>query len=89
MFLDLTSSTTIAEKIGDQKYSAFLKDFFYDLDEIISETKGAVYQYIGDEVVVLWDVKAGIDNSNCIRCYYESKKNMYWFSGNRNFGLVK
>jgi len=77
MFLDLTSSTAIAEKIGDHKYSAFLKDFFYDLDEIISETKGAVYQYIGDEVVVLWDLKEGIDNSNCIRCFFEAKKSIY------------
>jgi adenylate cyclase len=77
MFLDLTSSTTIAEKIGDYKYSAFLKNFFYDLDEIISETKGAVYQYVGDEVVIVWDVKDGIDNNNCIKCYYESKKSIY------------
>ncbi|MGE5847920.1 MAG: adenylate/guanylate cyclase domain-containing protein [Ignavibacteria bacterium] len=77
MFLDLTSSTSIAEKIGDHKYSALLRDFFFDIDEIISETKGAVYQYIGDEVVILWDVKEGIDNSNCIRCYYESKKSIY------------
>ncbi len=59
MFLDLTSSTTIAEKIGDYKYSAFLRDFFYDLDEIIAETKGAVYQYVGDEVVILWNPNEG------------------------------
>lgn len=77
MFLDLTSSTTIAERIGDQKYSAFLKEFFYDLDEVISETKGAVYQYVGDEVVVVWDIKDGIENNNCIRCYYESKNNIF------------
>ena len=77
MFLDLTSSTSIAEKIGDHKYSALLRDFFFDIDEIISETKGAVYQYIGDEVVILWDVKEGIDNSNWIRCYYEPKKSIY------------
>jgi adenylate cyclase len=74
MFLDLTSSTTIAEKIGDQKYSEFLKDFFFDLDEVITETRGSVYQYIGDEVVVHWDIKEGTSNNNCIRCYYESKK---------------
>lgn len=74
MFLDLTSSTTIAENIGDQKYSAFLKEFFYDLDEIISDTKGAVYQYIGDEVVIIWDVKDGVDKCNCISCYFESIK---------------
>ncbi|MFC2103566.1 adenylate/guanylate cyclase domain-containing protein, partial [Bacteroidota bacterium] len=77
MFLDITSSTAIAEKIGDQKYSSFLKDFFYDLDEIINKTKGAVYQYVGDEVVVVWDVKNGTENSNCIRCYSEAQKIIY------------
>jgi adenylate cyclase len=77
MFLDLTSSTAIAERIGDHKYSAFLKDFFYDLDEIISKTKGAVYQYVGDEVVVVWDVKGGTENSNCIKCYTEAQKSIY------------
>ncbi|MFI5236940.1 MAG: adenylate/guanylate cyclase domain-containing protein [Ignavibacteriales bacterium] len=77
MFLDLVSSTTIAEKIGDQKYSAFLKDYFFDLDELIVESKGAVYQYVGDEVVVLWDVKDGVENNNCIRSYYESQKSIY------------
>jgi adenylate cyclase len=77
MFLDLTSSTSIAEKIGDHMYSSFLKDFFYDLDEIIGRTKGAVYQYVGDEVVVLWDVEDGVDNSNCIKCFFDSKKIIY------------
>jgi adenylate cyclase len=77
MFLDMTSSTAIAERIGDYKYSAFLRDFFYDIDEAINETKGAVYQYVGDEVVVLWDVKEGIENNNCIRCFFESRKNFY------------
>jgi adenylate cyclase len=77
MFLDLTSSTSIAEKIGDYKYSAFLKDFFFDLDEVISKTKGAVYQYVGDEVVVLWEIKDGIENNNCLKCYYETQRVIY------------
>jgi len=77
MFVDLASSTAIAEKIGDQKYSAFLKDFFYDIDEIISNTKGAVYQYVGDEAVVVWSVKDGTENSNCIRCYTDAQKSIY------------
>jgi adenylate cyclase len=77
MFLDLTSSTTIAEKIGDHKYSAFLRDFFYDLDETISTTRGAVYQYAGDGAVVVWDVKDGVENGNCIRCYYDATKDIH------------
>ncbi|MEJ2495258.1 MAG: adenylate/guanylate cyclase domain-containing protein, partial [Ignavibacteriaceae bacterium] len=72
MFLDLTSSTTIAEKIGDYKYSAFLKDFFYDLDEAINNNKGSVYQYVGDEVVVIWDLNSAVENNHCIKSYYEA-----------------
>lgn len=74
MFLDLTSSTSIAEKLGDYKYSALLKDFFYDLDEVIVKTKGAVYQYVGDEVVILWNIKDGVEKNNCLRCYHEAQK---------------
>jgi len=77
MFLDLISSTAIAERIGDQKYSAFLKEFFYDLDEVISDTRGAVYQYVGDEAVIVWNVKDGAENSNCIRCYSEAQQSIY------------
>ncbi|MEJ2196276.1 MAG: adenylate/guanylate cyclase domain-containing protein, partial [Ignavibacteriaceae bacterium] len=69
MFLDLTSSTSIAEKLGDLKYSAFLKDFFNDLDDAIKLSKGVVYQYVGDEVVILWDVADGCENNNCINCF--------------------
>jgi len=69
MFLDLTSSTSIAEKLGDLKYSAFLKEFFGDLDDAIKVSKGVVYQYVGDEVVILWDVIDGIENNNCINCF--------------------
>jgi adenylate cyclase len=69
MFLDLTSSTSITEKLGDLKYSAFLKEFFRDLDDAIKASKGVVYQYVGDEVVILWDVDDGIENNNCINCF--------------------
>ena len=73
MFLDLTSSTSIAEKLGDLKYSAFLKDFFNDLDDAIKVSKGVVYQYVGDEVVILWEVDNGFENNNCINCFYVAR----------------
>ncbi len=74
MFLDLSSSSKIAEVLGAFKYSSFLKDFFYDIDEVVLETKGAVYQYIGDEVVIIWDIKKGVENNNCIRCFFMLEK---------------
>jgi len=54
MFVDLRSSTAIAEKLGHERYSAFLRDFFNDVSGGIHEAKGEVYQYVGDEVIVVW-----------------------------------
>lgn len=35
MFLDLKSSTTIAEQLGHLRFSRFIQDCFYDLNEIV------------------------------------------------------
>lgn len=83
MFLDLTSSSEIAERLSSNQYSLFLKDFFLDLDDAITETKGFVFQYVGDEVVIIWNPRGGIQNNNCIRLFFlakkifESKKEIY------------
>ena len=74
MFLDLTSSSEIAERLSPRKYSMFLKDFFLDLDDAITETKGFVFQYVGDEVVIIWNPSEGIQNNNCIRLFFLAKK---------------
>lgn len=74
MFLDLTSSTAIAEKLDLYKYSSFLKDFFYDIDGAIEDSKGAVFQFVGDEVVILWNVEAGCENNNCIKFFYDAQE---------------
>lgn len=70
MFLDLKSSTTIAERLGDTRYHRFLNDFFYDITPAIVESRGQIYQYVGDEVVVTWDVKTGVRDVNCLKCYF-------------------
>lgn len=74
MFLDLTSSSEIAEMLSPQNYSMFLKDFFLDLDDAIIDTSGFVFQYVGDEVVVIWIPKDGIRNNNCVRSFFHAKE---------------
>ena len=76
MFLDLSSATTIAEKLGAQKYSQFLKDFFYDIDEVITDTKGEIFQYEGDGIIILWTVKNGTNNSNCVELFFKAKEKL-------------
>jgi len=77
MFLDLSSATTIAEKLGAQKYSGFLKDFFYDIDEVITDTKGEIFQYEGDGIIILWAVKSGTTNNNCVEVFFKAKEKIH------------
>jgi adenylate cyclase len=73
MFLDLKSSTTIAEKLGDLQYHTFLNSFFFDITKCIVAAEGEIYRYVGDEVVVSWKMKRGLRNANCIRTYFYAK----------------
>ncbi|MBI9072624.1 MAG: adenylate/guanylate cyclase domain-containing protein [Melioribacteraceae bacterium] len=70
LFLDLKSSTSIAEKLGDERYSSFLQDFFHDITEPILEARGEIFQYCGDEVVIVWNVKKGKMNNNALRFFF-------------------
>lgn len=71
MFLDLKSSTTIAEQIGLEKNHELLNDFFYDMTDPILESKGRIYQYVGDEIVITWHMKDGISKLNCVNCFFK------------------
>lgn len=66
MFVDLRSSTTIAEKLGHEKFSSLLRHFFNDIADPIYGAKGEVYQYVGDEVVIVWP---GKKDANWLGCY--------------------
>ncbi len=69
MFLDIKSSTTIAEQIGHLKFLSLVNDFFYDIAEPVRQTKGEIYKYVGDEAIITWKTKDAINNANCIRCF--------------------
>ncbi|WP_375437308.1 adenylate/guanylate cyclase domain-containing protein [uncultured Hymenobacter sp.] len=83
MFVDVRASTTIAEELGHLRYSRFIQDFFLDLTDGIVLTKAEVYQYVGDEVVLTWPLKVGLDKSQCVRCFFlmqrsiEARKHIY------------
>ena len=76
MFLDLRSSTSIAEKIGEDKYFNFLKDVFEFSTSAILHSKGEIYQYVGDEIVISWKTNNGLQDENCIRCFFEIQKSL-------------
>lgn len=69
MFLDMRSSTTIAEKLGHYKFSQLIQDCFKDIDVIIPY-QAEIYQYVGDEIVLTWEKEKGLIQSNCIRAFF-------------------
>ena len=74
MFVDLNSSTTIAEQLGDEKYHELLRDFFADITNPILDNRGEIYQYVGDEVVVAWKHENGKEHAHCLKCFFDMKK---------------
>ena len=34
------------------------------------ESRGEIYQYVGDEVVITWTVPRGIEDDNCVQCFF-------------------
>ena len=69
LFIDLKSSTELAEKLGYLTYSQLIQQCFYDLNEVVLKYKGEIYQYVGDEAVICWDYQQGIKDNTCIECF--------------------
>jgi adenylate cyclase len=76
MFLDLNGSTTIAERLGDERYHMLLKDFFADITNPILDSRGQIYQYVGDEVVIAWNYSDGAEKGRCVKCFFDIKKSI-------------
>lgn len=74
MFMDLKSSTTIAEQLGHIKYSAFIRDAFVDINQILNSYHAEIYQYVGDEIVVCWKIEDGLKNMSCVHFFFACEK---------------
>ena len=71
MFLDLKSSTTIAEKLGEEKYHEFLQHVFMDVTDPINNSKAEIYQYVGDEVIISWNLEKIKNKPDCLNVFFE------------------
>ena len=76
MFLDMRSSTTIAEKLGHVQYYKLLNYYYADMTNAILETSGEIYQYAGDNIIISWTLKNGLSNNNCLNCFFKIKRSL-------------
>lgn len=71
MFLDMRSSTAIAEQLGHVKYFQLLNELYTDITDPIVYARGEIYQYVGDEISVSWPLRRGVRKQRCIRCFLD------------------
>jgi adenylate cyclase len=89
MFLDMKSSTTIAEQLGHVRFYTLLNEIFHEISQPVLQTKAEIYQYIGDEVVLTWKVEHGLENSNCLKTFFMFQESLLRNRENyfKNFGV--
>lgn len=71
LFMDLKSSTTLAESMGHGKYSAFLQSCIRDLTDVAIRNNARVYQYVGDEVILNWPAGDPGSHASAIQSYFD------------------
>ena len=90
MFMDLKSSTSLAEELGHLKYSSFIRDCFMDINHVLLPFNAQVYQYVGDEIVLTWKLSDGLKDLSCIRFFFACEnyfrdRNLYY---TKNYGFL-
>ncbi len=73
MFLDMRSSTSIAENLGHVRYFDLLKDYYEVISRPLIKYGAEIYQYVGDEMVLSWNVRKEKRSDDPVRCFYAMK----------------
>ena len=71
MFLDLKSSTSLAEDLGHEAYLGLVNEFFRVISGPVLDSAGEIYEYVGDQVVLTWKEARGLKDANCIRVFFD------------------
>lgn len=74
MFMDVNSSTKIAEEIGHEKFFALIQDFLVESGKEILEHGGEIYKYVGDEIIAVWPVQEGGTQARALACLFAIRK---------------
>ena len=90
MFLDLSGSTALAERLGGIGAYSMISRFFFDVAQETARYGGETHEYIGDEVVVTWPLARALKDARCLKCYFAICDRMKLKASyyEREFGLV-
>ena len=73
LFLDLCGSTAKAERLGQQRFLAFLDAFIGDVSRDIVANGGEIHKYVGDEVIAIWRLAPGRNDAGIVRACFSAR----------------
>jgi len=90
MFVDIEGSTALSERLSLEAYYGLVNDFFRDVAVPVLDSRGEIYEYVGDEVVISWKHDLGIQNANCVRAFFDIEKAVWGHSDRylKRYGVV-
>ena len=59
LYIDLAGSTSIAERLGEERFLDLLNAFYADISLGVAAEGGEVHKYVGDELIAVWRLRAG------------------------------
>ncbi|MDH3710675.1 MAG: adenylate/guanylate cyclase domain-containing protein [Cyclobacteriaceae bacterium] len=86
LFMDLKSSTTYAERLGNLKYSQLIQDCFDDINQLVEKFNAEIYQYVGDEVILTWKTRQVLSSHDYIKVFYSYRE---WLEQRADYYLKK
>ena len=72
LFIDLRSSTVIAERLGELTFLDFLNRFVADVSLAIADAGGEIHKYVGDEIIATWRLKPGANEPACVSACFSA-----------------
>lgn len=88
VLFDLTGSTPLAEKIGDERFHEFLSAFFFEIDAGVTQFGGEIYSYVGDAMFASWPFGEHARNARAVESVFAARRGLaqreQWF--NEMFG---
>jgi adenylate cyclase len=70
LFIDMTGSTAIAERLGELRFLILLNRFVADLTSAIAGEGGEIHKYVGDEIIATWRLgRAGAAQAAIRACF--------------------
>jgi adenylate cyclase len=90
LFVDIAGSTGLAQRLGGKGIHRLLDRTFRLLTLAVSDYRGEVLNYVGDEVIVTWRERSGAIDCRPLRCFMAMRNELTQASRQfeHEFGVV-